>query len=138
MTGRVVAVLVLGGLVVVGLVVTGVVLLRGEAAPTRVPAPALASLAPPDARADDLARGACVRVRLAAQAIRADSPAERVRTELAAARVLAAEAVRQDGAYAALSGGVAALDEAVRRDEPAAAAVGLQVVLDQCATVAGG
>ena len=135
MTGRVLAALVVGALLVVGLLVA---VLRESPAPARVAGPALASLAPAGADADDLARAACVRLRLAAQAIRADSPAERVRTELAAARVLAAEAVREDGTFAPLSGGVAALDEAVRRDDGAAAAVGLRVALDQCDQLVAG
>lgn len=117
---------------VVGVVV-GVVALTGRPAePPRVTAPPLASLAPDARTADDLARLACVRLRLAAQGIRAGSAAETVRRELAAARVLAAEAVRRDGRFAALSGGVAALDEAVRRDDGAAAAAGLRVALADC------
>lgn len=115
------------------LVVVGVVALTGGPAEApRVAAPPLASLAPEARTADDLAGLACVRLRLAAQGVRAGGAAETVRRELAAARVLAAEAVRRDGRFAALSGGVAALDEAVRRDDAAAAAAGLRVALAAC------
>lgn len=137
MSRRAVAVLVLGLLVVAALLATGVLLLRPEPPPPRVSAPPLASLAPDAGSADDLARAACVQLRLAAQGIQAGSAAQDVRGQLAAARALAAQAVREDGRWAALSGGVAALDEAVRRDEGAAAAAGLRVALQECEGVTG-
>lgn len=133
MTARGVLVLSLGLLLVVALVVAGALLLREPAAPARVSAGPVTSLAPEARTPADLARAACVRVRLAAQGISADSAAETVRTQLAAARALAAEAVRGDGGWAPLSGGVAALDEAVRRDDGPAAEVGLRVALEECA-----
>ena len=104
-------------------------------APERVTAPPAASLAPGAADAEDFADASCVRLRLVQQGIAADSAAEVVRRELASARVLAAEALRRDGRWAALSGGVAALDEAVRRDEGEVAADALRVALEQCARV---
>ncbi len=124
------AVLAVGGLVVVGLLVVAaaVVLLRGPSTPSRVAAPAVTASGSPE----ELARAACVQLRLAAQGIQASSAAADVRTQLAAARALAAAAVRADGRWAALSGGVAALDEAVRRDEGPAAAAGLRVALLEC------
>lgn len=132
MTGRVLAVLVGGALLVVALVVVGVGLLRGPSAPDRVVAPPAASLAPAAQDPQDFAEAACVRLRLAVQGISAGSAAETVRAELAAARVLAAEALRGDGAYADLSGGLAALDEAVRVDDPDAAATGVRVAQAAC------
>lgn len=132
MSGRVLAFLLLGGLLVAGLLVAAFALLRTEAAPSRVVAPAASSLAPAASTPDELARASCVQLRLATQGIQAGSAAEGVRTQLAAARVLAAEAVRGDGRWAALSGGVAALDEAVRRDEGSTAVAGLRVALQQC------
>ena len=100
--------------------------------PTRVVADPVASLAPDAESPADFAQAACVRLRLAVQGISADSTAETVRRELAAARVLAAEALRGDGRYAPLSGGIAALDEAVRRDDAAAAATGVRVAAAAC------
>ena len=132
MTGRVVAVLVLGAGLVLALVVLGVALLRAPGTPARVAAPPVSSLAPDARTPDDFARAACVQVRLAAQGVTAGSAAQGVRSQLAAARALAAEAVRGDGRWTALSGGVAALDEAVRRDDGEAAAVGLRVALEEC------
>ena len=118
--------------------IVGVLLADRTSEPTvRVPAPPLASLAPQARTADELARAACVRVALAAQGIRAGGSAQTVRRELSAARALAAEAVRRDGRFAALSGGIAALDEAVRRDAGPDAAVGVRVALAECATVQG-
>lgn len=96
----------------------------------------LSSLAPPGATAGELARLACARLSLAAQGIRAQAAAEPVRRELADARVLAAQAVRQDGRFAALSGGLAALDDAVTRDDGRAAGLALRVALAECAAVA--
>jgi hypothetical protein len=121
--------------VVLAVAVAGVVALAAGSSSDRprVPAPPIASLAPQARTAPDLAAAACVRLRLAAQGIRAGGAADTVRHELAAARALAAEAVRRDGSFAALSGGVAALDEAVRRDDGPAAAVGLRVALEECA-----
>ena len=130
-SGRVVLVLLLGTALVAGLVVLGVRLLMRDTAPARVSAPPVASLAPDADTPVDLARAACVRVDLAAQAVRADNPAESVRRELAAARVLAAEAFRQEPGFAALSGAVAALDEAVRRDAPEAGPA-LRVARTEC------
>jgi len=118
-------------LVVVGLL-AAFLLVRPDPLPARVSAPAAASLAPNARTPEDFARAACVQVRLAAQGIQAGSAARGVRAQLASARALAAQAVREDGRWAALSGGVAALDEAVRRDEGAAAATGLSVALQQC------
>lgn len=135
MSARVVAVLVLGVLLVAGLLVAGVALLRPDTAPPRVAAAPVASLAPDASSPEDLARASCVQVRLAAQGIQATGSAQDVRTQLASARALAAEAVRGDGRWAALSGGVAALDEAVRRDEGAPAAAGLRVALAECSRV---
>jgi hypothetical protein len=131
-TGRVVAVLVLGVLLVTGLLAAGLLLLRDDPAPARVTAPPVASLAPGARTGQDLARAACVQLRLAGQGIRAGAAAQQVREQLAAARALAAQALQEDAGYAALSGGLAALDEAVRRDEPAAAVSGLRVALASC------
>lgn len=114
------------------LLVAGLVLLRDPAEPARVASPPVASLAPAARSAEDFAAAACVRLRLAAQSISANSSAERVRAELAAARRLAGEALRLDGSHAPLSGGVAALDEAVRRDDGPRAAEGLRVALAAC------
>ena len=132
MSARVVAVLAAGALLFAALVVVGIALLQGPDAPARVPAPPVASLAPGAESAEDFARAACVRLSLAAQGISADSSAETVRRELAAARVLAAEALRRDGSYAPLSGGIAALDEALQRDDGAAAGQAVSVALDAC------
>ena len=101
----------------------------------RVSAPPLASLAPGASSAEDFADAACVRLRLVAQGVAADSAASVVRQELAAARVLAAAALRRDGRWAGLSGGVAALDEAVSADDGAVAGPALQVALRECAAV---
>ena len=100
--------------------------------PPRVTAPAIEELAPAARTADDFAEVACVHVRLAGQAVQADAAAETVRRELAAGRVLAAEAFRRDPRFAGLSGGAAALDEAVRNDDADATAVGMRVVLKEC------
>lgn len=125
-------VLVAGALVAAGLLAAGLALLRPDSTPARVTAPPVASLAPDASSPEDLARAACVQLRLAAQGIQAGGAAQDVRTQLASARALAAQAVRGDGRWAALSGGVAALDEAVRRDSGSAAAAGLRVSLEQC------
>lgn len=132
MTARVVAVLAAGTLLVAALAVLGVALLRAGGDPQRVTAAPAASLAPAARTPEDFARAACVRLRLAVQGISADASAETVRRELASARVLAAEAVRRDGSYAPLSGGIAALDEAVRTDDPDAAAAGVRVARSAC------
>ena len=122
--------LLLAGLAAAALAVllAAVVLLR----PVPVPAPRVSELAPTARTPEDLARAACVRVRLAGQGVQADAAARVVRAELRAARVLAAEAVRRDGRWAGLSGGVAALDEAVAADDPVAAGLGLQTALAAC------
>lgn len=98
----------------------------------RVTAPSLEELAPNARSAADFARLSCGRARLANQSIQADAAAATVRTELASARALAAEALRRDGRFAALSGGVATLDEAVRQDDGDAASMALRVVLEEC------
>ena len=132
MSRGVVAVVVGGGLLAVGLVVLGLSLLLRDDVPERVAAPPVASLAPEARTAEDFAQAACTRLQLAVQGISAGSAAQTVRTELAAARALAAEALREDGSYAALSGGLAALDEAVRRDDAAGAATGVRVARQAC------
>lgn len=119
-------------LLAVGLAALGLARLSGPDDAPRVPPPAMASLAPQARTADDFARAACVRLSLAVQGISADSAAETVRRELAAARALAAEALRRDGTYAELSGGVAALDDAVRRDDAEAAATAVRVARQAC------
>ena len=108
------------------------VLLAGCSSEGAAPAPPLASLAPGASSAQDFADAACVRLRLVAQGVAADSSASVVREELAAARVLAAAALRRDGRWAGLSGGVAALDEAVRADDGAAAGSAVRVALQEC------
>lgn len=118
------------------LVAGGFELLRPDGPPPSVTAPPLASLAPGADTAEELASAACVQLRLAAQGVQASSPADVVRRQLAAARALAGEALRRDGSYAGLSGGAAALDEAVQRDEGATAAAGLTVVLAECERLA--
>ena len=100
--------------------------------PPRVVAPSGEELAPTARTAGDFAQAACVHLRLAGQAVQADAAAETVRRELAAGRVLAAEAFRRDPRFAGLSGGAAALDEAVRNDDADATAVGMRVVLKEC------
>lgn len=135
MSRRPLLVVTLGLLLVAGLLTAGIALLRPDAPAQRVAAPPAASLAPDARTPEDLARAACVQVRLAAQGIQAGRPAQEVRVQLAAGRSLAARALRGDGRWAALSGGVAALDEAVRRDEGAPAATGLRVALAECAAL---
>lgn len=129
MSRRALAVLLAGLLLGAGL---GWLLLGESDEPARVVAPPPASLAPGATDAEDFARAACVRLRLAAQGIAADSAAETVRRELAAARALAAEALQRDARWAALSGGIAGLDEAVRVDDGSSAAAGLRVALEHC------
>lgn len=124
-------VVAVGVLLVVGLAALGLARLSGPD-DARVPPPAVASLAPQARTADDFARAACVRLSLAVQGIAADSAAETVRRELAAARVLAAEALRRDGTYAELSGGVAALEDAIRRDDATAAGTAVRVARQAC------
>ena len=138
MTARVLAVLLLGGLLVVALVVAGVLLLRESPPPSRVAVAPAASLAPGASSGEDFARASCVQLRLAAQGILAGGGARDVRTQLASARSLAASAVQEDGRWAPPSGGVAALDEAVRRDDGGAAAAGLRVALQECDAVPAG
>jgi hypothetical protein len=133
MTGRRTGIIALLGLLLAGLLLGGSQLLRAEPAPARVTAPPADALAPGARTPEELARAACVQLRLAAQGLQADSSAPDVRSELAAARVLAAEALRGDARFTQLSGGAAALDEAVRADDPGAAAVGVRVALDACA-----
>lgn len=132
MTARVAALLAAGALLAVTLVGVVIALLSESGEPARFPAAPASSLAPGAESADDFARAACVRLSLAVQGITADSPAETVRRELAAARLLAAEALRRDGEYAELSGGVAALDDAVRRDDATAAATAVRVARQAC------
>jgi hypothetical protein len=129
---RVLAMLAAGLLVVAGL---GLWLLRGSDEPARVVAPSAVSLAPGAVDAEDFAQAACVRLRLVEQGIAAESAASTVRRELASARVLAAEALQRDGRWAALSGSVAALDEAVRRDDGATAVQALRVAQQECKAV---
>ena len=112
--------------------VVGAISYFSPAAPERVSAPPIDELAPEARDAFELADAACVRVGLATQAIRADGSADTVRRELAAARRLAAAALRRDPRFTALSGGLAALDEAVRRDEARDADVALKVALREC------
>ena len=106
--------------------------------PPRVDSPPLHELAPEARTATDFARLSCAYVRLANQSIQADAAAPTVRTELASARALAAEALRREGRFASLSGGVASLDEAVRNDDGDSAAVGLRVVSEECERLAPG
>ena len=122
--------------VVLAAAVVGALAYLRPAVPERVTSPPARDLAPEARDAHGLAEAACVRVDLATQAIRADSSAETVRNELAAARSLASAALRRDARFTALSGGVSALDEAVRRDEPRDAEVALNVVLQECKAVA--
>lgn len=92
--------------------------------------------APPSGRpvmtAQEYAGAACVRLRLVEQGVAANSAAATVRANLAEARSLAAEASRLDAAWVALSGGLAALDEAVSRNDGTAAATGLRVAREAC------
>ena len=96
------------------------------------PVRSVASLAPGAVSGEELAAAACIRLRLAQQGILANSSADTVRGELAEARVLAAAAVTKDSAFTALSGGAAALDEALRRDAPGAASLAVRVVRASC------
>lgn len=128
------AALLLGGLAAVGLVLW---LTTFFGPPPRVAAPPIRDLAPQARTGEDFARLSCVHLRLANQAVESDGPADVVRKELASARALAAEALDRDPAFSALSGGIAALDEAVRRDDGAAAAVGLRVARRQCEALGG-
>lgn len=117
------------------LLVVALLLVAGCSSSPDVVSPPLASLAPGASSAEDFADAACVRLRLVAQGVAADSAASVVRQELAAARVLAAAALRRDGRWAGLSGGIAALDEAVSADDGAVAGPALQVALRECAAV---
>lgn len=110
-----------------------VLVLSGCSSSEDVVSPPLASLAPGATTAEDYAEAACVRLRLVAQGVAADSAAAVVREELAAARVLAAAALRRDGRWTGLSGGIAALDEAVSADDGATAGSALRVALRECA-----
>ena len=105
------------------------------APPPRVSAPSIDQLAPDARSATDFALLSCVHIRLANQAVQADAPSTTARRELAAGRVLAAEALRRDSRFAGLSGGIAALDEAVRTDDARGAAVGLRVTSRECSAV---
>ena len=116
--------------------VVGALAYLSPATPQRVTSPPARELAPEARDAHELAEAACLRVNLATQAIRANASAETVREELAAARSLAAAALRRDARFTALSGGVSALDEAVRRDEPRDAEVALKVTLRECEAAA--
>lgn len=112
-------------------VTTGAVVLvaRSSAQPVE---PTAAALAPRAFTAEQLAAAACVHLRLAQQGVLADSAADTVRVELTRARVLARAAVGKDARFAALSGAAAALDEALRADDPATAAVAVRVVRASC------
>lgn len=112
-----------------------VLVLSGCSSSEDVVSPPLSSLAPDARTGADYAEAACVRLRLVAQGVAADSSASVVRQELAAARVLAAAALRRDGRWAGLSGGIAALDEAVAADDGAVAGPALQVALRECKEV---
>jgi hypothetical protein len=114
------------------LLALGVLLAAGCQSHAAVPVPPAASLAPDAVSGEDFARAACVQLRLAEQGITADSPAATVRRELAEARELAGAAAARDPAYSALSGGAAALDDAVLRDDPSAADVAVRVVRANC------
>jgi hypothetical protein len=89
---------------------------------------------PPLRTAAQDAAQACVRLRLVEQGVRANAAADDVRTDLAEARRLAGTAAVRDQRWVALSGGIAALDEAVARDDAVAAATGLAVALQECRT----
>ena len=131
MSRRTLGVLILTGTLLAGLLIA-VFWLRSPGPPSRVRAPSVRELAPDARTAADLAEAACIRVDLVTQGIQANATAETVRQELAAARALAAAAMQRDARFVALSGGISALDEAVRRDEPDAAALGLQVAAERC------
>lgn len=102
------------------------------APPPRVEAPPITELAPQAKSAADFAELACVHLRLANQGVQADASAGTVREELAAARALAAEALKQDARFTGLSGGISALDEAVRNNDAPATRVGMKVALKEC------
>ena len=114
-----------------------VVMTLPDGPPSRVDAPPVGELAPGASSPAELAQAACARLLLATQAIRADGAAATAREELAAARALGAAALRRDGRYAALSGALASLDEAIRRDLPEAAAVSIRVALEECERATG-
>ena len=96
------------------------------------PGASAAALAPSARTARDFAVAACVRVRLVEQGVQANSAAADVTRSLREARVLAAEAARRDPVWIGLSGGVAALDEAVRADDGTAASIGLRAARAMC------
>ena len=113
----------------------GVVLLTGcatqqEHLPIAVPAAAV--LAPSAVSGADFAAAACTGVRLVQQGITAGAAADSVRRDLAGARVVAAEAARRDPRYQSLSGGVAALDEALRVDDGPTARLAMLVARANC------
>ena len=113
----------------------GVVLLTGcatQQAHLAIAVPAAAVLAPSAVSGADFAAVACADVRLVQQGITAQATADSVRRDLAGARVVAAEAARRDPRYQSLSGGVAALDEALRVDDGPAARLGMQVARANC------
>jgi len=64
--------------------------------------------------------------------IAADAPADEVVGGLAQARSLADQAAAVDPAWVGLAGGLGALDEALRTDDPAAAEVAIRVLQTQC------
>jgi hypothetical protein len=111
-----------------GVVAVGVLATRGGDREL----PSAAELAPGATSAKDFAAASCLRLRFVEQGVRANSSADAVRRSLAEARVLAAEASVRDPLWVPLSGGVAALDEAVRRDDPRAADIGLQSARAAC------
>lgn len=112
-------------------VTTGAVVLvaRSSAAPTE---PTAAVLAPQAFTGEQYAEAACVHLRLAEQGVLANADAGTVRVELTRARVLARAAVGKDSRFAALSGAAAALDAALGKDDPAAAAIAVRVVRASC------
>ncbi|GAC1442900.1 MAG: hypothetical protein NVSMB55_14920 [Mycobacteriales bacterium] len=115
-------------LVVLTAVAVGfVVRSSGQQAP-----PSASELAPGAFTAEQLAQAACVHLRLAQQAVVADSAADTVLVELQRARVLAAAAVDRDSRFSALSGAAAALDAALRADDPGAAGLAVRVVRASC------
>lgn len=124
-------------IVVLAALVVAAISYFSPSTPPRVTAPPVRELAPDARDAHDLAAAACVRLDLATQAIRANGHAETVRRELAAARSLAAAALQRDARFIALSGGTAALDEAVRRDEGREAEIALKVTSKECAAITG-
>lgn len=114
------------------LLALGVLVAAGCQSHSAVQVPPAASLASATVSGDELARAACVQLRAVQQGVAADSSSSTVRRELAEARQLAGAAAERNPAYSALSGGAAALDDAVTRDDPAAADVAIRVVQANC------